>query len=388
MPFACSMAYLAALSYKPQQVRTPRPRILGVTGATNMIRIIKTQFHYRFSYLGLLVVSLLSGSLAATPALAVEPRTIGSIERLDPSLDALIPADAKMEVIGEGYEWCEGPVWVRKGDFLLFSDIPNNAIMRWDAKSGSKLYLKPAGYTGDDPRGGESGSNGLTLDREGRLILCQHGDRRVARLESSWDKPQAKYVTLADRFDGKQLNSPNDAVVDSKGAIYFTDPPYGLEKNMDDPKKELSFQGVYRIAPDGKLSLLTKELERPNGIGLSPDEKTLYVANSHDSRNIIVAFPVNADGTLGKGQEIFNARDIIGKRPGSCDGLVVDKHGNVFATVPGGVAIFSPDGKQLGLLNTDDRTANVEFGEDGSTLFICANHNLLRIRTTTKGEGF
>ncbi len=353
-----------------------------------MNRKIETQPRYRFTRLQPLAFSCLVCLFAANLASAAEPRTIGSIERLDPALDALIPADEKMEVIGEGYEWCEGPVWVRDGDFLLFSDIPNNAIMRWDAKSGSKLYLKPAGYTGDDPRGGESGSNGLTLDREGRLILCQHGDRRVARLDSSWGNPQAKYVTLADRFDGKRLNSPNDAVVDSKGAVYFTDPPYGLEKNMDDPKKELSFQGVYRIAPDGKLSLLTKEMERPNGIGLSPDEKTLYVANSHDSRNIIMAFPVNADGTLGKGREFFSARDIIGKRPGSCDGLVVDKHGNVFATVPGGVAIFSPAGKQLGLLNTDDRTANVEFGDDGSTLFICANHNLLRIRTTTKGIGY
>jgi len=325
-----------------------------------------------------------SRSAAAEPA----PRTVGSVDRLDPALDQLVPPDAKMEVIGEGYEWCEGPVWVRDGKFLLFSDIPNNAIMRWDAKSGSKLYLKPAGYTGDNPRGGESGSNGLTLDRQGRLILCQHGDRRVARLDSSWDKPQAKYVTLADRFDGKRLNSPNDAVVDSHGAIYFTDPPYGLEKNMDDPKKELSFQGIYRIAPDGKLSLLTKEMERPNGIGLSPDEKTLYVANSHDTRNVVMAFPVNADGTLGKGREIFSAREIIGKRPGSCDGLVVDEHGNVFATVPGGVAVLSPAGKHLGTLMTNDRTANVEFGEDGSTLFICANHNLLRIRTLTKGLGY
>jgi gluconolactonase len=325
-----------------------------------------------------------SRSAAAQPAL----RTVGSVERLDPAFDQLVPTDATMEVIGEGYEWCEGPVWVHDGEFLLFSDIPNNAIMRWDAKNGSTLYLKPAGYTGDNPRGGESGSNGLTLDRKGRLILCQHGDRRVARLDSSWDKPQAKYVTLADRFDGKRLNSPNDAVVDSHGAIYFTDPPYGLEKNMDDPKKELTFQGVYRITPDGKLSLLTKEMERPNGIGLSPDEKTIYIANSHGPRLVIMAFPLNANGTLGKGRVFYNAGDTADKLPGSCDGLVVDKRGNVFATVPSGVAVFSPAGKQLGLLNTNDRTANVEFGEDGSTLFICANHNLLRIRTLTKGLGY
>jgi gluconolactonase len=157
---------------------------------------------------------------------------------------------------------------------------------------------------------------------------------------------------------------------------------------MDDPAKELDFQGVYRITPDGKVTLLTKEMERPNGIGLSPDEKTLYVANSHDARNIAVAFPINADGTLGKAREIFSARELIKQRPGSCDGLVVDQHGNVFLTVPGGVAIISPEGKHLGTLVTNDRTANVEFGEDGSTLFICANHNLMRTRTTTKGIGY
>jgi gluconolactonase len=209
------------------------------------------------------------------------PRTIGTVERLDPALDQIIPPGAKLEVIGEGYKWCEGPCWIRAGNFLLFSDTPSNTIMRWDAKSGSQTFLTPSGYTGKDPRGGETGSNALTLDRNGRLILCQHGDRRVARLDSSWDKPEAKYETLADKYEGKRLNGPNDAVVDSKGAIYFTDPPYGLEKIMDDPKKELDFQGVYRIAPDGDLALLTKELERPNGIALSPDEKTLYVANSH-----------------------------------------------------------------------------------------------------------
>jgi gluconolactonase len=317
-----------------------------------------------------------------------EPMIVGSIERLDPAIDNLIPTDAKMEVIGEGYDWCEGPVWVKSENFLLFSDIPKNSIMRWDEKSGARLYLKPAGYTGKVPRGGESGSNGLALDKQGRLILCQHGDRRLARLDSDWDKPEAKYVTLADSYEGKRFNSPNDAVVAKDGTIYFTDPPYGLEKNVDDPKKELPFQGVYRLAPDGKLTLLTKEVERPNGIGLSPDEKTLYVANSDSVRNVVLAFPINADGTLGKEREIFDARELKNQRPGSCDGLVVDQKGNVFVTAPGGVAILSPAGKHLGTLVTNDRTANVEFGEDGSTLFICANHRMLKIRTSTKGIGY
>lgn len=357
---------------------------LTMTGDKTMRRLFSLKpLAIAFSFFCVAISSIRIAN--AEPA---APTTVGSIERLDPALDILVPGDAKMEVIGDGFAWCEGPVWVRDGGFLLFSDIPNNSIMRWDAKSGCKLFLKPAGYTAKDARGGESGSNGLTLDRQGRLVLCQHGDRRVARLDSSWNDPKPNYVTLADRFEGKRLNSPNDAVVDSHGSIYFTDPPYGLEKGMDDPKKELSFQGVYRIAPDGKLTLLTKELERPNGISLSPDEKTLYVANSHDERPIIMAFPIKADGSLGKGREFYNAKTQAASGPGACDGLTIDKHGNLFATIPGGVAIFTPDGKQLGLLNTGDRTANCEFGEDGSTLFINANHNLLRIRTATKGIGF
>lgn len=320
---------------------------------------------------------------------AVEPQTVGSIERLDPALDALVAPDAKLEVIGEGYAWCEGPVWVKEdGGFLLFSDIPNNVIMRWDAKGGARLYLKPAGYTGRTPRGGESGSNGLVLDPKGRLVLCQHGDRRIARLDSPWDKPVAKYITLADRYNGRRFNSPNDAVMAKDGTIYFTDPPYGLEKAFDDPKKELAFQGIYRLSPDSKLSLLTKELDAPNGIGLSPDEKTLYVANSGGERNVVVAFPIKADGTLGEEHELFNAHELIKQRPGSCDGMVVDQHGNVFVAVPGGVAVITPAGKHLGTILTNDRTANVEFGEDGSALFICANHRMLKIPTKTKGLGF
>jgi gluconolactonase len=343
--------------------------------------------------LPLLVLTLIASLLThhGGNVLAAEsgtPQTIGRIERLDPALDKLLPPDAKIEVIGQGMAWCEGPVWIRDGNFLLCSDIPNNALMRWDATSGLKLFLKPAGYTGANPRGGESGSNGLTLDRQGRLILCQHGDRRVARLDSDWKNPKAKYVTLADRFEGKRFNSPNDAIVDSQGAIYFTDPPYGLEKGVEDGKKELPYQGVYRISPEGKLTLLTKELERPNGIALSPDEKTLYVANSHDERLIIMAYSLSTDGSLGKRREFFNANKQNALGQGSCDGLTIDKNGNLFATIPGGVAIFTPEGKQLGLIAIDDRTANCEFGEDGSTLFICGNHNLLRVRTNTKGLGF
>jgi gluconolactonase len=329
-----------------------------------------------------------SGQSSTAHAAENAPRTIGKIERYDPAIDKLGPSDAKMEVIGEDFAWCEGPAWAPKLNCLLFSDIPNNAIMRWDEKSGVTLYLKPAGYTGDSPRGGESGSNGLAIDRQGRLILCQHGDRRVALLELTPGKQKPNFVTVADRYNGKRFNSPNDAAVHSSGAIYFTDPPYGLEKNMDDPAKELDFQGVYRVTPDGNVTLLTKELERPNGIAFSPDERTVYVANSHGPRLIIMAFPVKADGTLGEGREFFNAADLGKNHEGSCDGMTVDKNGNIFATTPGGVTILSPEGKPLGMLATGKRTSNCTFGEDGATLFITADDTLLRIELSTTGIGF
>jgi gluconolactonase len=314
---------------------------------------------------------------------------MGIIERLDPALDRLVPEDAQMEIIGEGFQWAEGPVWIKRGGYLLFSDVLTNTIHRWHPEEGCAPFLIPSGYTGSKPRGAEMGSNGLNVDTEGRLLLCQHGDRRVARLAPPFDRGRREYETVADRYDGKRFNSPNDLVVHSSGAIYFTDPPYGLEGQLDDPAKEISFQGVYRIAPDGEVTLLTKEMERPNGIGFSPDEKTLYVANSHGPRMIWMAFPVKKDGTLGEGREFFNGMALARKwNRGSADGLAVDQHGNVFATAPGGVAIISPEGKHLGSLITTQRTANCKFGEDGSTLFIAADDYFLRIRLTTKGTGF
>jgi len=216
---------------------------------------------------------LLTAGLALTLGACAAPKTyptIGTIERLDPRFDDLVGQDAAIEQLAEGFEWSEGPVYIRKTKSVLFSDIPNNAVMQWNEKDGLTTYLKPAGYTGNDPRGGESGSNGLLLDPEGNLILCQHGDRRIARL-----KADRTFETVADKYDGKRFNSPNDAAYKSNGDLYFTDPPYGLEKQTEDPARELDFQGVYRLSKDGELTLLTKELTRPNGIAFSPDEKTL-----------------------------------------------------------------------------------------------------------------
>ena len=310
---------------------------------------------------------------------------IGTIERNDPRIDALIAPGAAMVILGEGYEWAEGPAYDRRDGSLLFSDIPPNTVFRWqEGKGMPKAFLKPSGYTGKTPRGGEPGSNGLLFDKQGRLILCQHGDRRIARLETD-----GSFTTLADKYDSKRLNSPNDAVFKSDGSLYFTDPSYGLEGGNRSPLKELPFNGVYRLSPQGEVTLLTKELSYPNGIGFSPDEKTLYVANSDGERAIWMAFPVKDDGTLGEGKVFFDATRGMKTLKGAPDGLKVDAKGNLFATGPGGVLIFAPDGKHLGTLNTGVATANVGFGgPDGSTLFITADMYLLRLPTTTKGQGY
>ena len=238
----------------------------------------------------------------------------------------LIPEDAAIEILASGFEWSEGPAWWPEKQSLLFSDIPRNTVFLWNEAGGvvpvpeaERLHRATAEFLGVEP-----GSNGLVFDAQGRLVLCQHGDRRVARLKADGKS----FETLVDAYEGKRLNSPNDLVFASDGALYFTDPPYGLPKNVDDPAKELPFQGVYRLTPDGELTLLTDEMSRPNGIGLSPDEKTLYVANSDTERPIWMAFPIKEDGTLGEGRVFADARDQVGKAPGSLpDGMAVDADG-------------------------------------------------------------
>ncbi len=315
--------------------------------------------------------------------------TIGSIERLDPALDALVPPDATLEVLAEGFDWSEGPVWVPAGGYVLFSDIPPNAIYRWKEGEGKSLYLQPSGYTADVARSGEVGSNGLVLDAEGRLVLAQHGDRRIARLDAPLDAPTPTYTSLADRYGGKRFNSPNDLVYHSNGALYFTDPPYGLEQQTDDPAKEIDYQGVYRLASDGTVTLLTDDLSRPNGIAFSPDEQTLYVANSDPDRALWMAYDVERDGSIANGRVFFDATAFVQEgKPGLPDGLKIDQNGNLFATGPGGVLVFAPDGTHLGTLNTTEATANCAFGDDGSTLYITADMYLLRIGLSTKGDGF
>jgi gluconolactonase len=338
-----------------------------------------------------LLALLAADAIAARPVPAQETglRTIGKIVRLDPRLDELIPPDAKIEVLSAGFAWAEGPVWVPEsrgtsdGGYLLFSDIPRNRVMKWKAGAGISLFLEPAGYTGLLPYSEEPGSNGLTLDRQGQLVSCEHGDRRVSVLTRGGGKR-----TLVDNYEGKRLNSPNDCCFKSNGDLYFTDPPYGLPKQADDPTRELGFCGVYRLSPAGKLTLLTKEMTRPNGIAFAPDEKTLYVAQSDPQAAIWKAFPVKADGTLGAGRLFADVTSSVDKLPGLPDGLKVDAQGHLFATGPGGCYVFAADGTQLGRLDTGERTANCAWGNDGSVLYLCADMYICRVKTTTKGAGW
>jgi gluconolactonase len=322
--------------------------------------------------------------------------TFGSVERVDPAIDKLLPADAAIEKLAEGFDWIESPLWVKKGGHLLFSEIPLNSIYKWEEGRGVSLFMNPAGYTGGRTDLREPGTNGLVLDAQGALIMCQHGNRRVAKLPSLTD-PKGKQIALAEKFGEKRLNSPNDLVVHSSGDIFFTDPPYGLSRKtggdpVNDPDKELKFQGVYRLDTKGNVTLLSDQVERPNGIALSPDEKTLYVANSHGPRPIILALDLKPDRTATNPRVFFNGAELRAKNPnlkGAFDGMAVDAAGNLFATGPGGVLIITPSGKHLGTIATGEATSNCEFGgSDGTTLYIAADMYLARIKTSTKGLGW
>ena len=328
-------------------------------------------------------MALLGGVAMASAQDTANYPSIGKVHRFDARLDALLDKDAEMEVLSSGFAWAEGPVWVKDGGYLLFSDIPPNKVMQWHPERGLSTYLYPSGYTGATPYGGEPGSNGLLLDSHGRLVSCEHGDRRLSVMTKNGGKR-----TLVDNYQGKRLNSPNDAVYHSNGDLYFTDPPYGLPKRFADERRELDFCGVYRLSKDGKVTLLTKAMTRPNGIAFSPDEKTLYVAQSDPSSALWKAFPVKKDGTLGDPRVFYDATNLVGKLRGLPDGLKVDQQGNLWATGPGGVHIFAPDGTALGRLDTGEATANCGFGDDGTTLYITADMYLCRIKTKAKGLGF
>jgi gluconolactonase len=313
---------------------------------------------------------------AASLAIAAEPvpEFTGGIERLDPALDQLIAPDAKVEVLATGFNWSEGPVW--KDGQILFSDVPENTVFGW--KEGDKAaatVLKPSGSLSGDGQG----SNGLAVDAAGHLILCQHGERRIARLEKD-----GSFTSLADRFEGKRFNSPNDLVIAKDGAIYFTDPPYGLKKGV---APDMDIHGVYRLSKDGKVTLAIRDLKWPNGIALSPDQRILYVAVSDKDHPRIMAYELTAEGAVGNGRELFDARPLkAAGRKGGCDGMKVDTQGNIWTTGPGGVLILTPEGKHLGSILTGVPTGNCAWGGPGhDTMYVTADMFLLRVKTLTKG---
>ena len=300
-----------------------------------------------------LILSCLFGCLC----LAQAQKTIGSIETLDPVLGQLIHLDAKIEILAEGFQWAEGPVWVPELNAVLFTDVPKNIAYRWDEKKGLQPYLNPSGYTGIAPHKKKSGGNGLILDAQGALLIAQHGDRRIAKINPPLDKP-SEFETVIGKYQGKYFNSPNDLILSKNGTLYFTDPPYGL-KGDQDPLKEIAENGVYSLSDDGKLKMIYGELTRPNGLAFSPDESVLYVANSDPKKNLWMAFEMDAG-------------NIVNKK--------VFFDGSVFATGPGGVMIFSPEGKHLGTILTEVRTANCAFDAKEEYLYMTSSQYLLRIK--------
>lgn len=344
----------------------------------------------------LITLSTTSGSIAQT---TVSPaKIVGEIEVLSPELESLIDPDAEIELLATGFHWSEGPVWISADGneqpaddgFLVFSDVPHNVVYKWKEGAGLSEYLRPSGFTGSPPRGGEMGSNGLALDNEGRLVLCQHGDIRVARMNAPVHQPEPSYVTLVGDYQGKKFNSPNDLAVHSSGAIYFTDPPYGRMNRWNDEGRELDFTGVYRLSNGGMLQLLTKEFRAPNGIAFSPDEKTLYVAQSDPDNAIWKAFDVQDDGTIKNGRVLLDVTELLKTRPGNPDGLKVDKNGVLFATGPGGVLIISPEGEHLGTIRTGEKIANCAFGEPlddgGQMLYMTSHMHLCRVKLKTSAK--
>jgi len=307
-------------------------------------------------------------------------KTIGSIERIDPAFDSIISSNAIPEIIADSFAWSEGPLWIDNKKMLLFSDIPNNTVYKWTEAKGKEIYLKPSGYTGSVARGGETGSNGLILNKDGKLVLCQHGNRQMAMMDADIDNPKPVYKTIAAMYQSKKFNSPNDAVYRSDGTLFFTDPPYGLEKNMDDPLKEILFQGVYKVDASGNVKLLTDSISRPNGIAFMPGEKTLLVANSDSTKPVWYAFDIDANDSLVNQRIFYDASAEAKKEKGLPDGMKIDRKGNVFATGPGGVWIFDKEGKVLGKIKIPVSCSNIALTPDEKTLFITADMYVLRLK--------
>ncbi|HVV07134.1 MAG TPA: SMP-30/gluconolactonase/LRE family protein [Puia sp.] len=309
---------------------------------------------------------------------------VGKVELYDPSAATLIDSNAKVEIIGKNYKWCEGPVWIPSQHMLLFSDVLRNTVFRWkEGKDTPIAYLTPSGYTDTARRDGENGSNGLTLDKDGKLLLCQSGNRQVVRMNAPLDSPKPTFTILSAGYKGKKFNSPNDLITDHNGNIYFTDPIYGLPKHENDPTRELTFEGVYRITPAGETILLIDSIARPNGIALSPDEKILYVGSSDDPHTKWYAYHLDTTGNISSGGVLLDGAALKAKATvkQGADGFKVDRYGNIFSSGPDGINIISSQGELLGLIKIYGRPAsNCAFNEEKSVLYITADDLVLRVK--------
>ena len=330
------------------------------------------------------LTALMMAALVLPLASRAADAPFGTVQKFDPALDAIVPADYRIEKLADGFTWAEGPVWVAAGNYLLFDDVPANTMYRWSEKDGLSVFLKPSGFEGSDTSiFREPGANGLFPDSDTTILMADSGNRMIARL----DLATQKKTPLATTFEGKKLNSPNDVIRSKSGVIFFTDPPYGLKGINESPAKELSFSGVYRLDPDGNLQVLDRELKYPNGIALSPDERTLYVANSDPTRPIWMAYSLDEKGDVKSKRVFADASDLAKKRwPGLPDGMRVAGDGTLFASAPGGILIMTPEGKRLGLIQTEGPIANCAFGDDGRTLYLTSKDLIARIRLNIDGS--
>jgi gluconolactonase len=336
----------------------------------------------RFFFCSLLGVAL---GLAAGPAAAQAPYlTIGRVVRQSPALDQVLAPGAQLEIISSGHTHVEGPLWVPDSSMLLFSDTKTRTIYRWKAQGGRSKFLENSGYTGRLPYSDEPASNGMTLDGQGNLLLCEHGDRRIAMLPLGQKSGKR---TLTDNFQGKRYNSPNDVVTAPDGSLYFTDPPFGLlSKKSPEPTRELTFTGVFRRAPDGQVTAEVTDVARANGLAFSPDGRTLYVSNADSLRPVILAYEVGKNGKLGKSRTFFDMANLPKIRFKEVpDGLKVDQAGNVYAAGVGGLLILSPQGQLLGTIDPGEVVANCAWGDDGHSLYLMATTFVCRIKTLVQG---
>ena len=303
-----------------------------------------------------------------------------TLKQIDPEFNNIVSKNAKAEILADGFLWSEGPVWIESKKMFIFSDVKKNVIYKWTKEKGKEVYLKPSGYTGTIPRGGELGSNGLGLNIKGQLVICQDGDRVVSIMDAPLDKPQPKLIKIASNYKGKKFDSPNDLAFLSNGDIYFTDPPYGLEKNVDDPLKEAPYQGVYKISANGKIALLTDTLTRPNGIAFFPGGKTILISNSDPKKAYWYVYDLDKNGLFMHGRVFYNANAATKTAAGMPDGLKIDKQGHVFASGPGGIWVFNQSGKLLGKILVNDLVSNCSLSGDEKTLYVTSNHRVLRIK--------